>query len=85
MSRKITFAVVAVAALGTAALAPTSASAWAWNGGWGFYDAWWGPGYYYSPSVTFGDSIAYCARRYRTYDPASGTFLGRDGFRHFCL
>ena len=27
---------------------------------------------------------AYCARRYRSYDPASGTFLGRDGLRHPC-
>ena len=26
----------------------------------------------------------YCARRYRSYDPASGTFLGRDGLRHPC-
>lgn len=25
-----------------------------------------------------------CARRYRSYDPASGTFLGRDGRRHAC-
>ena len=26
----------------------------------------------------------YCARRYRSYDPASGTFLGYDGYRHRC-
>ncbi|QQO36256.1 BA14K family protein [Bradyrhizobium diazoefficiens] len=25
-----------------------------------------------------------CARRYRSYDPASATFLGRDGRRHAC-
>jgi hypothetical protein len=25
-----------------------------------------------------------CAERYRSYDPASGTFLGRDGRRHEC-
>jgi hypothetical protein len=25
-----------------------------------------------------------CARRYRSYDPASGTFRGRDGRRHPC-
>jgi hypothetical protein len=25
-----------------------------------------------------------CARRYRSYDPASGTFLGADGARHRC-
>jgi hypothetical protein len=26
----------------------------------------------------------YCASRYRSYDPASGTFLGYDGRRHVC-
>src|SRR6266436_3502380 len=25
-----------------------------------------------------------CAARYRSYDPSSGTFLGRDGRRHAC-
>jgi hypothetical protein len=43
-------------------------------------------------SVPFGDSRASvsmngngpsCAR-YRSYDPASGTFRGRDGVRHSC-
>ncbi|HTQ81830.1 MAG TPA: BA14K family protein [Pseudolabrys sp.] len=28
--------------------------------------------------------MAWCARRYRSYDPASGTFLGLDGYRHPC-
>jgi hypothetical protein len=27
---------------------------------------------------------ASCAVRYRSYDPASGTFLGNDGRRHAC-
>jgi BA14K-like protein len=46
-------------------------------------------------SVRFGGSDAYasmdsnmksssCAQRYRSYDPASGTFLGYDGVRHTC-
>ena len=26
----------------------------------------------------------YCARRFRSYDPESGTYLGRDGLRHSC-
>jgi hypothetical protein len=26
----------------------------------------------------------YCAPRYRSYDPASGTYMGRDGRRRFC-
>jgi hypothetical protein len=40
MFRKMTIALVATAALGTAALAPTSASAWGWRGG--FHDDWHG-------------------------------------------
>jgi hypothetical protein len=45
-------------------------------------------------SVPFGGSNAYgsmngaggsfCAQRYRSFDPASGTFLGYDGRRHPC-
>jgi hypothetical protein len=27
---------------------------------------------------------SYCAQRYRSYDPASGTYLGYDGMRHPC-
>ena len=27
---------------------------------------------------------AYCRRRYRSYDPRSGTFMGTDGVRHPC-
>lgn len=29
-------------------------------------------------------SASSCAQRYRSYDPVSGTFLGRDGARHPC-
>jgi len=35
-------------------------------------------------AVTSGADPAYCAQRYRSYDPASGTFLGYDGMRHPC-
>lgn len=27
---------------------------------------------------------ASCARKYRSYDPRSRTYLGADGFRHYC-
>ena len=27
---------------------------------------------------------AYCSQRFRSYDPASGTYLGYDGIRHPC-
>jgi hypothetical protein len=50
-----------------------------------------GPGYAYAPppayaySPGYGSSeVAYCASRYRSYDPASGTYLGYDGHRHPC-
>jgi hypothetical protein len=31
-----------------------------------------------------GRSVAYCEQRFRSYDPASGTYLGYDGYRHPC-
>jgi hypothetical protein len=31
-----------------------------------------------------GDPSAYCAQRYRSYDPQSGTYIGYDGLRHPC-
>ena len=31
-----------------------------------------------------GDDVAYCMQRYKSYDPASGTYLGYDGQRHPC-
>ena len=34
------------------------------------------------PSV--GGDASYCAQRFRSYDPASGTYLGYDGLRHPC-
>lgn len=51
-----------------------------------------GPGYYgpgyYPPPVAYGpppgDAVAYCMRRFRSYDPGSGTYLGNDGYRHPC-
>jgi len=45
------------------------------------------PGYY-PPPVAYGpppgDAVAYCMQRFRSYDPASGTYLGYDGNRHPC-
>lgn len=41
--------------------------------------------YAYSPRYRFrGDAVAYCMRRFRSYDPVSGTYLGYDGLRHPC-
>jgi len=56
-----------------------------------------GSGYYYGntygaapvyadPDQTGSvDDIAYCEQRFRSYDRASGTYLGHDGQRHPCL
>jgi BA14K-like protein len=35
-------------------------------------------------SMGSGANAASCARRHRSYDPETGTFLGRDGYRHPC-
>jgi BA14K-like protein len=35
-------------------------------------------------TVAMGGDASYCAQRYRSYDPASGTYLGYDGLRHPC-
>jgi BA14K-like protein len=37
-----------------------------------------------APAAVTGDA-SYCAQRYRSYDPASGTYLGYDGQRHPCM
>jgi BA14K-like protein len=45
-----------------------------------------GPEPYYAPPAYYGggDAVAYCARRFRSYDPGTGTYLGNDGARHPC-
>ena len=35
-------------------------------------------------SYAMAQGDTYCAQRYRSYDPASGTFMGYDGQRHPC-
>ena len=35
-------------------------------------------------TIAVGGDASYCAQRYRSYDPASGTYLGYDGLRHPC-
>ena len=54
-----------------------------------YYDGY-GPGYYAPPPGYYAapaadqSAVAYCARRYRSYDPASGTYLNNDGNRYPC-
>jgi BA14K-like protein len=54
----------------------------------GYYSYDYDPGYYATPGgyVTPAPDrdVGYCVQRYRSYDPASGTYLGYDGLRHPC-
>jgi hypothetical protein len=71
-----------------------ASDSYAYYGGPGYA---YGPGYYDDQSYDDGgavavvpapvggdDSVAYCMQTYRSYDPASGTYLGFDGLRHPC-
>jgi hypothetical protein len=62
-----------------------------YGGGPGYY----APGYYddqyyddgavaVAPAPVGGDDVTYCMQTYQSYDPASGTYLGNDGYRHLC-
>jgi hypothetical protein len=51
------------------------------------------PPYYYSPYAYYpayqpyplgAGAVAYCAQRFKSYDPYSMTYLGYDGRRHPC-
>jgi BA14K-like protein len=37
-----------------------------------------------APAMQNQNAVAYCAQRFRTYNPASGTYMGNDGMRHPC-
>jgi BA14K-like protein len=47
-----------------------------------------GPAYYtpaaYGPPAWTPDWYTYCYSRYRSFNPNSGTFIGYDGYEHFC-
>jgi hypothetical protein len=36
------------------------------------------------PQTQDPDFIAYCSRKYRSFDPVDGTFMARDGRRYLC-
>ena len=38
----------------------------------------------YAMEPAYSNPDAYCSQRFRSYDPASGTYLGYDGLRHPC-
>ncbi len=47
------------------------------------YPGYYGPAYVVAPPYA-GDAVGYCAQRFRSYDPYSGTYVGYDGLRHPC-
>jgi hypothetical protein len=57
----------------------------------GYADDGYGPEYAQGPDEEYaqgpapgGNAQSYCASRFRSYDPRSGTYLGFDGVRHSC-
>ena len=50
----------------------------------GYPPGYYGPGYVAGPGYIGDDAVGYCMQRYRSYDAASGTYLGFDGYRHPC-
>ena len=61
-------------------------------GAYPYYDPYYSDPYYYDPGYYYGDApvavspdaVSYCMQRFRTYDPASGTYVGRGGVRRPC-
>ncbi|WP_141701584.1 BA14K family protein, partial [Methyloceanibacter marginalis] len=38
----------------------------------------------YGPPAWTPDWYTYCYSRYRSFNPNTGTFVGYDGYEHFC-
>jgi BA14K-like protein len=63
-----------------AALAAATSPLWAP----GYYDYYPGPYYDYAPIAPVGVNVAWCEAHFRSYNPATGTYLGFDGQYHSC-
>jgi len=50
----------------------------------GYYGYGYDRGYVAVSPYADANEVAYCQQRFRSYDPASGTYLGFDGLRHSC-
>ena len=74
-----------VGGLAAGAILGAAAAPYYYGPGYGYY---YPPGYYaepaYGPPPPSGGDESYCMQRYRSYDPNTGTFLGKDGRRHPC-
>ena len=76
---------LAVGALAAGALATPS---YGYGYGYGYAPA---PAYGYGGPVPVGNVygadpqfVSYCASRYRSFDPRTGTYLASDGYRYPC-
>ena len=49
-----------------------------------YYGIGYGDPYADEAAAYFDDAVAYCLRSFKSYDPASGTYIGGDGYRHRC-
>jgi len=86
--RRPGYGLAAGAVVGGAIAAGSYYGGYGYNGyGSGYYGSDYGynPGYY---NTSYGyaqtDYASYCAQRFKSYDPSSGTYLGYDGVRHPC-
>lgn len=67
---------------------------WHWQGGWWRHGPWATHGFHGAvvvqpwPSIVFVpwgvERLRYCAGRYRSFDPATGTYVTRRGVRRIC-
>jgi BA14K-like protein len=83
-------AISALAAAGVAVLASTGAMALRLHDDVYYYSGV-TPGFGYTPSHHFrrwawayAGPVESCARRFRSYDPRTGTYVGYDGIRYPC-
>jgi hypothetical protein len=53
-------------------------------GAYGAYEPGYDQGYVAASPYADSRGVAYCLQRFRSYDVASGTYLGFDGSRHRC-
>ncbi|MGB3272829.1 MAG: BA14K family protein, partial [Xanthobacteraceae bacterium] len=49
-----------------------------------FYDPYYYDDVVVAPGGPSAEEVAYCSRRFKSYDPRTGTYLGYDGLRHPC-
>lgn len=84
MLKKLTAAVLAALSLATVTVAPTTANAWPWHPGWGYWHAGWRPGWgYWHPGWGWGwraywaPGVAYYpgCRSYWRWAPAEGRWV----------